>query len=84
MKNNAKSDYTIRFVDKALRYLYKNTDVSKPKEVKNFIANKNVSNGYKKTLCLAYDKYCQCYGARLSISDCSVHIYDSAGCDSLS
>jgi len=61
MKNNAKSDYTIRFVDKALRYLTKNTDLNKPEEVKNFIANKNVSNGYKKNLCLAYDKYCQYY-----------------------
>ena len=61
MKNNGKSDYTIRFVDKALRHLSKHADLNDPDNVKQFIANKNVSNGYKKNLCLAYDKYCAYY-----------------------
>jgi len=62
MKSNAKSDYSIKFVDKSLTYISKHADLSKPEEVKQFIANKqNVSNGYKKNLCLAYNKYCKYY-----------------------
>ena len=61
MKNNAKSEYSIKFVDKALTYINKHADLNEPDQVKQFIANKNVSNGYKKNLCLAYNKYCQYY-----------------------
>ena len=56
MKNNGKSDYSIKFVDKSLTYISKHADLNKPEQVKQFIANKNVSNGYKKNLCLAYNK----------------------------
>ena len=61
MKNNAKSDYSIRFVDKALTHLSQHADLNKSEQVKQFIASKNVSNGYKKNLCLAYNKYCKYY-----------------------
>jgi len=61
MKNNAKSDYSITFVDKSLTYISKHADLNNPEQVKQFIANKNVSNGYKKNLCLAYNKYCKYY-----------------------
>jgi len=61
MKNNGLSDYSIKFVDKALTHLSKHADLNQPEQVKQFIANKNVSNGYKKNLCLTYDKYCKYY-----------------------
>jgi len=61
MKNNGKSDYSIKFVDKALTYISKHADLNQPEQVKQFIANKNVSDGYKKSLCIAYNKYCKYY-----------------------
>lgn len=61
MKNNAKSEAWIRFVDKALTHLSQNVDLNDPEQVKQFIANKNVSNSYKKGLCVAYAKYAQYY-----------------------
>jgi hypothetical protein len=39
MKNNNKSDYTIKLVDKALTYIDQHANLNKPEEVKNFIAN---------------------------------------------
>ena len=61
MKNNGKSDHSIRFVDKALTYISKHADLNEPETVKLFIANKTVSNGYKRNLCIAYNKYCKYY-----------------------
>ena len=61
MKNNGRSDYSIRFVDKSLTYISQHADLNEPEQVKQFIANKNVSNGYKKGLCIAYNKYCKYY-----------------------
>lgn len=62
MKNQNKSDYTIATTDKALRQISKHADLSQPEMVKQYIANKNISNGSKKILCTAYDKYCKYYG----------------------
>ena len=59
MKNNAKSDYTIKYVDKALTYLSKHADLNKPEEVKQYIANMQTSSSHKKNLCFAYNLYCQ-------------------------
>jgi len=61
MKNNGKSDYSTHFVDKALTYINKHSNLNQPEQVKQFIANLNVTNGYKKNLCLAYNKYCKHY-----------------------
>ena len=61
MKNTGKSDYSIKFVDKALTYISQHANLNEPEQVKQFIANKNVSNGYKKNLCIAYNKYCKYY-----------------------
>jgi len=36
MKNNAKSDYSIKFVDKALTYISKHADLNEPEQVKQF------------------------------------------------
>jgi hypothetical protein len=48
LKNNAKSDYTIKFVDKALRRLNKYADLDNPEQVKQFIAQMDTSDSYKK------------------------------------
>jgi len=61
MKNNGRSNCTIKFADKALTHLSKHADLNKPEQVKQFIANKQTSNSYKRNLSYAYDKYCQHY-----------------------
>ncbi len=61
MKNDNKSDYTINFTRKALNLLAKHTSLNEPEAVKHFIAQRNVSDGYKRDLCIAYNKYCKFY-----------------------
>jgi integrase len=61
MKNNGRSDYSTHFVDKASTYISKHANLNEPEQVKQFIANLNVTNGYKKNLCLAFNKYCKYY-----------------------
>ena len=58
LKNNAKSDYTIKFVDKSLKYIERHADLNEPEQVKQFIANLQASDSYKKNLCFAYNTYC--------------------------
>jgi integrase len=58
MKLNNKSDYTINFTRKALNRISQEANLDNPEEVKIFIALlKNVTNGYKRNLCIAYNKY---------------------------
>jgi len=61
MKSNAKSDYTIKFVSKALTHLSRHADLDNPEQIKQFIANKPTSNSHKKNLCFAYNTYCKYY-----------------------
>jgi len=61
MKNNNKSDYTIKFTDKALTYLSKHADLDNPETVKQFIAGLRTSDGYKRNLCISYNHYCKYY-----------------------
>jgi len=61
LTNNAKSSYTVKFVDKALTRIGKNADLNNPEQVKRFIANLQTSDSYKKNLCFAYDQYCNYY-----------------------
>jgi integrase len=61
MKADNKSDYTIHFASKALTFLSKHADLSKPEEVKLFLATLKVSNAYKKNLCIVYNRYCKHY-----------------------
>jgi len=61
MKNNNKADSTINFTRKALTYLSKHTSLSEPEAVKHFIAQMKANNGYKKSLCIAYNHYCKHY-----------------------
>ena len=61
MENNGKSKYTLKNYAKLLKFLSKKTNMNNPEEVKLFISKMEGSNGYKKNLCLAYNKYCQYY-----------------------
>jgi integrase len=62
MKKDNKSDYTINFTRKALAYLAKRTSLSEPEAVKLVIAELKASDGYKRNLCIAYNKYAKFYG----------------------
>jgi hypothetical protein len=61
MKNNAKADSTIKFVNKALRRIDQHADLNNPQQVKQYIANMQLSNSYKRNLCFAYKFYCDYY-----------------------
>jgi len=64
MKNDNKSDYTIRFTSKALSFLNKHADLNNPEQVKTFIASHKTSSNYKRNLCIAYNKYCKYYNIK--------------------
>jgi len=62
MKKDNKSDYTINFTRKALAFLSKHTTLSEPEAAKLLIAELKSSDGYKRNLCIAYNKYAKFYG----------------------
>ena len=62
MKADAKSDYSIRFTRKALIRIQQHAPLTQPEADKAFIASLNVSTGYKKNLCTAYNQYCKFTG----------------------
>jgi integrase len=55
MKRNAYADSTIKATAKRLKHLQKHCDLTKPEEVKTFIANKNCTNAFKECLIETYD-----------------------------
>jgi hypothetical protein len=61
MKKDNKSDYTINFARKALTFLNKHTSLAEPEAVKMLIAEHKSSDGYKRNLCIAYNKYAKFY-----------------------
>jgi len=61
MKGNGNANNTIKSTAKALRRLDRNTNLNNPEQVKQYIADMQVSNGYKKAFCVAYNKYCNHY-----------------------
>jgi len=62
MKKDNKSDYTINFTRKALNFLAKHTSLDEPEAVKLVVAELKASDGYKRNLCIAYNKYAKFYG----------------------
>ncbi|MDH5483498.1 MAG: site-specific integrase [Candidatus Bathyarchaeota archaeon] len=64
MKKDNKSNYTINFTRKALGFLGKHTSLAEPEAVKLFIAELEASDGYKRNLCIAYNKYAKLYGIK--------------------
>ena len=61
MKNNGLSDQYIKFVRKSLSYIGRHADLNNPEQVKQFIANLQTTNNYKRNLSYAYNKYCEYY-----------------------
>ena len=61
MKNNGRAKCSVKSTEKALGFLNDNTDLNNPEQVKQFIANHNVTNGTKRNLCIAYSKFCNYY-----------------------
>ena len=53
---------TIEGYVKRLRFIAKNTDITKPETVKEFILNQTTSSAHKEALANAYAHYIQCYG----------------------
>jgi integrase len=64
MKNDNKSNDTIRFTRKSLSLLAQHASLAEPESVKAYIAQKQVSDSYKRNLCIAYNKYCKYYGIK--------------------
>ena len=63
MKKNNRSNYTINFTRKALNLFSRLTSLKEPEAIKMVIADmKDVTNGYKRNLCIAYNKYAKFYG----------------------
>jgi integrase len=57
LKNNGLEEQTVKIIGYYLNQLASNVDLSEPDEVKQFIANKNVNNGFKGNLVKAYNYY---------------------------
>jgi integrase len=64
MKKDNKSDYTINFTRKALTYLGKHTSLKEPEAIKMLLADLKTSDGYKRNLAIAYNKYAKFYGIK--------------------
>ena len=62
MKKDNKSDYTINFTRKVLNFLAKHASLDEPETVKLVVAELKASDGYKRNLCIAYNKYAKFYG----------------------
>jgi len=61
LENNGKAKSTIESTDRILTYTSKHANLNNPEQIKQFIANHQCSNAYKKNMCLAYNRYCQYY-----------------------
>lgn len=61
MESDALGKVTIENTRKRLSFLSKNTDLDNPEQVKQFIASRNCTNGNKRTLAIAYQKYVKYY-----------------------
>jgi len=57
MKKDGYADTTIKGTDKRLRMMAKSVNFNDPEAVKEYIASKKASNGYKEALCDVYDRY---------------------------
>ena len=57
LKKQRYSDYTINFVRKALKVLKDGCRLREPEAVKDFVAEMDVADSYKRNLCYAYERY---------------------------
>jgi len=61
LENNGRAKSTIESTHRILTYISKHANLNNPEQIKQFIANHQCSNAYKKNMCLAYNRYCQYY-----------------------
>ena len=61
MKSNGLADSTIKYVGKMLNRLQQYSDLDKSEQIKQYIANLHISNGYKNQLLFAYSQYTEYY-----------------------
>ena len=57
LKNNGLEEQTVKVIGFYLKHLAVNVDLENPERVKEFIANRNVSSGFKGNLVKAYNYY---------------------------
>jgi hypothetical protein len=62
MKKEGYSQATLRFASKALKFLNDPCNLDDPESVKEFIADYNSANSYKRNLCYAYNHYLEFKG----------------------
>ena len=62
MKKEGYAESTIAGTGKRLRMIAKSVNLNDPETVKEYIASKNTSNGYKEALCDVYDRYVKYQG----------------------
>jgi hypothetical protein len=62
MKKEGYSQATLRFVSKALKFLNDPCNLDDPESVKEFVANYDTANSYKRNLCYAYNHYLEFKG----------------------
>jgi integrase len=62
MKKDGYADTTITGTGNRLRMIAKSVNLNDPESVKEYIASKNTSNGYKEALCDVYDRYVKYQG----------------------
>jgi len=68
MKSNRLADATIKYVGKMLNRLQQYSDLDKPEQIKQYVANLHVSNGYKNALLFAYSQYTEYYKIEWNIT----------------
>jgi hypothetical protein len=66
MKREGYPDSTIKTTVNRLRNLARNCNFRDSESVKQLIASKQVSVGFKSNLCDAYEHYLRCHGLRLN------------------
>ena len=64
MKKDGYAEETIKGYSERLRHLEQNTDLDKPELVKEYIANRSISNAYKEAFVNAYVNYVENYGLK--------------------
>lgn len=64
LKSEGRKDSTLAPMLKRLKFLGRNVNLEDPEKVKEFIASKNYTDGYKDNLIDAYSHFCRFYSVQ--------------------
>jgi integrase len=64
LRKKGLAEYTIEGYGKRLRFIAKNTEITNPETVKEFISNQTTSQANKEAIANAYDHYIKFYGLK--------------------